>query len=82
MTIDNVLLRFAFLNDLVIIQTSQGLAQYVLECYPTPDDARNAGAVISFDARHNSSKWAKLCARVFANAGFKVYLFNTYTPTP
>ena len=73
---------FAYLNDLVIIQTSQGLAQYVLKCFPSPNEARKAGAVISFDARYNSSRWAKLCARVFANAGYKVYLFNKITPTP
>jgi phosphomannomutase len=73
---------FSQLNDLVIIQTSQGLAQYVLSSYPSPEEAREAGAVISFDARHNSSRWAKLTARVFLKAGFKVYLFNSITPTP
>ena len=74
--------RFAYLNDLVIIQTSQGLSQYVLKCYDKPEEAKNAGCVISFDARYNSEKWAKLTARVFSNAGYRVYLFNTITPTP
>ncbi len=73
---------FSKLNDLVIIQTSQGLAKYVLSCYPTLDDARKAGAVVSFDARYNSSRWAKLTARVFLKNGFKVHLFNKITPTP
>merc|ERR1712223_20166 len=73
---------FAYLNDLVIIQTSQGLSQYVLKCYDKPEEAKNAGCVISFDARYNSEKWAKLTARVFSKAGYRVYLFNTITPTP
>lgn len=70
------------MNDLIIIQTSQGLAQYVLSCFKTPEEAQKAGAVISFDARHNSCRWAKLTARAFMKAGFKVYLFNQITPTP
>ena len=41
-----------------------------------------AGAVIGYDARHNSNRWAKLTARVFLKAGFKVYLFDSITPTP
>jgi phosphomannomutase len=41
-----------------------------------------AGAVIGYDARHNSNRWAKLTARVFLQAGFKVYLFDSITPTP
>ena len=66
----------------MIIQTSQGLSQYVLKCYDKPEEAKNAGCVISFDARYNSEKWAKLTARVFSKAGYRVYLFNTITPTP
>ena len=70
------------MNDLVIIQTSQGLAKYVLSCFPTPEHARSAGAIVGFDARHNSERWAKLTARVFLQNGFKVYLFSSITPTP
>lgn len=44
---------FACMNDLVIIQTSQGLAKYVVETIP---DSKTKGAVISFDGRHNSSR--------------------------
>ena len=40
------------------------------------------GAVIGFDARFNSSRWAKLAAGVFLTFGFKVRLFSTITPTP
>lgn len=70
------------MNDLVIIQTTQGLANYVLKCFKTPKEAMEAGAVISFDARHNSARWARLAARVFLKLGFKVQLFTKITPTP
>lgn len=70
---------FARMNDLVIIQTTQGLAHYVLECNP---QARESGVVIGNDARFNSSRWAKLTAGVFLRLGFKVYLFSGITPTP
>lgn len=73
---------FSRLNDLVIIQTSQGLAEYVRKAYTMGDCALKAGAVIGYDARHNSNRWAKLTARVFLQAGFKVYLFDSITPTP
>ena len=108
------------MNDLVIIQTTQGLAKYLLA-----DDGlgshvstftfsnyitfvlilnfrngfdvalivlldldgiifqvQSMGAVIGYDARFNSSRWAKLAAGVFLKFGFKVRLFSTITPTP
>jgi len=73
---------FGQMNDLVIIQTTQGLAHYLLsETNPTIP-VREMGAVIGFDARFNSSRWAKLAAGVFLDLGFKVRLFSTITPTP
>lgn len=47
---------FACMNDLVIIQTSQGLAKYVVETNP---EAKPRGAVISFDGRYNSARWVE-----------------------
>lgn len=46
---------FDSMNDLVIIQTSQGLAKYVLEVFPNETD-RKCGVVIGFDGRHNSKR--------------------------
>lgn len=80
------------MNDLVLIQTSQGLAKYVLHnamgCpdvvsvqhrYPDAHSkhaldwqAKKAGVVIGFDARHNSKRWARLSAGAFLREGFKV----------
>ena len=44
---------FACMNDLVIVQTSQGLAEYVVDTIP---EAKTKGAVISFDGRHSSAR--------------------------
>ena len=41
------------------------------------------GAVIGFDARFNSRRWATLAAGIFLRMGFKnVRLFSQITPTP
>eukprot|EP00094_Tigriopus_californicus_P008514 TCALIF_08206-PA protein Name:"Similar to PGM2 Phosphoglucomutase-2 (Homo sapiens)" AED:0.04 eAED:0.04 QI:1733/0.87/0.77/1/0.87/0.88/9/0/593 len=73
---------FSYINDLVIIQTSQGLANYVLQANKSPDVAKTMGVVIGFDARHNSHRWARLTGGVFHRLGFTVYLFSSITPTP
>lgn len=44
---------FACMNDLVIVQTSQGLAKYLLKTLP---GAKTKGIVIGFDGRHNSAR--------------------------
>lgn len=46
---------FDAMNDLVIIQTGQGLVEYIKACYPTDDD-RQRGIVLSYDGRHNSKR--------------------------
>ena len=52
------------MNDLVIVQTSQGIANYLASVHGM-DQLREMGAVIGFDARHNSERWAKLASSVF-----------------
>lgn len=46
---------FDSMNDLVIIQTGQGMVEYVKECYPSEDD-RQRGIVLSYDGRYNSKR--------------------------
>lgn len=70
---------FSRMNDLTVIQTSQGLCSYLLEQF---QDAKERGVVIGFDARHNSDRFAKLAANAFESKGVKVYLFSRITPTP
>lgn len=50
---------FDSMNDLVIVQTGQGLAEYVKECYPAKADQQR-GIVISYDGRHNSKRWENI----------------------
>lgn len=46
---------FASMNDLVIIQTAQGLAKYILKCFPSAEE-RARGVVFGFDGRYNSKR--------------------------
>lgn len=46
---------FDSMNDLVIVQTAQGLVEYVKECYPSVDDQKR-GVVLSYDGRYNSKR--------------------------
>jgi len=70
---------FGCMNDMVIIQVTQGLCAYLLKIMP---DMKKKGVVVSYDGRHNSKRWAKLTAGVFVRHGVPVYLFTTTTPTP
>lgn len=46
---------FNSMNDLVIIQSAQGLCQYILKCYPSTED-RERGIVLGYDGRYNSKR--------------------------
>ncbi|KAI0075472.1 hypothetical protein K474DRAFT_1624431 [Panus rudis PR-1116 ss-1] len=70
---------WARMNDLTIIQASQGLCAYVLETVP---GAINKGIVVGHDHRHNSERWAQLTAAVFVSNGMKVYLHRGLVHTP
>ncbi|EEC15079.1 phosphoglucomutase/phosphomannomutase, putative, partial [Ixodes scapularis] len=76
---------YAAMNDLVIIQTSQGLAKYLLSTLP---DCTKKGVVISYDGRYNmvmnlfTSRFARLVAVAFLQLKIPVYLFSKITPTP
>ncbi|KAI0822643.1 phosphoglucomutase first 3 domain-containing protein [Trametes gibbosa] len=70
---------WARMNDLIIIQASQGLCAYVLE---NVKDARTRGVVVGHDHRHHSEKWAKLTAAVFIDHGVPVYFRDAVVHTP
>lgn len=44
------------MNDLVVIQTAQGLAKYIKKCFPTPDQLAS-GIVFGYDGRYNSKRY-------------------------
>ncbi|KAF8197374.1 hypothetical protein BJ912DRAFT_1020722 [Pholiota molesta] len=67
------------MNDLIITQTSQGLAEYVLQHII---DAKTRGLVVGHDHRHNSEHWADLTAKIFVAKGIKVYALRGLNHTP
>ncbi|XP_056266368.1 phosphoglucomutase-2 [Pseudoliparis swirei] len=73
------------MNDLTIIQTTQGFCRYLEESF---DNFKDRGVVIGYDARAhppsggNSKRFASLAAAVFISRGVPVYLFSDITPTP
>ncbi|KAF6764966.1 phosphoglucomutase 1 [Ephemerocybe angulata] len=69
----------ARMNDLTIIQASQGLCEYVIA---NVTDAKSKGIVVGHDHRHHSKHWAALTANVFLQNGCKVYLYNGLVHTP
>lgn len=68
---------FARINSLTIIQTSQGLAEYLLN-----EGIASHGIVIGYDARHNSRKFAELAAAVFVAKKIPVYWYENLVHTP
>lgn len=68
------------MNDLVVIQTAQGIASYLLES----DEklAKKHGVIIGHDARHNSQRFARLIALAFLQKGILVYYNDYIIPTP
>lgn len=57
---------FSRMNDLTVIQASQGLASYICE------QSSNPSIVIGYDHRHNSSRFARLAAVAMMDKGIRV----------
>jgi len=72
---------FNSMNDLVVLQATQGLARYALATQPAPE-AGKPKVVVGHDHRHNSSRFARLAARVFEKEGFEVLLLAGLVHTP
>ncbi|EDW10483.2 uncharacterized protein Dmoj_GI21115 [Drosophila mojavensis] len=73
---------FDGMNELVVIQTAQGLCAYLKQEYPDESMWSERGVVIGYDARYNSKLFAELCSIVFLNNNFRVHLFGNYVSTP
>ncbi len=67
------------INELVILQTTQGLIRYMQSCFP---DAATRGVVVGYDGRHNSKTYAELTAAVLLSQGIKVHLYDQMVCTP
>ncbi|KAH8277942.1 hypothetical protein KR018_010598 [Drosophila ironensis] len=73
---------FDSMNELVVVQTAQGLAKYLIEQFPDPNDLTERGVVIGFDGRYNSHRFAELTAIVLLGFDIKVGLYKRYVATP
>jgi phosphoglucomutase/phosphopentomutase len=73
------------MNDLVILQTTQGLASYLIEQLGEKA-AQERGVIIGYDHRKKGSlsslSFARYCAAVFLARGIKVYCLEGFVPTP
>jgi len=67
------------MNVRTVGESTQGLCRYI---EGLGADATKRGAVIAYDVRHNSRKFAEETARVLAGNGVKAYLFESYRSTP
>ncbi|XP_053400354.1 phosphopentomutase-like [Mercenaria mercenaria] len=70
---------YSMMNDLTVIQATQGLCKHTLSCIP---EAKTMGVCVGYDGRYNSKRFAQLTATIFLHAGVKVYLFSKICPTP
>ncbi len=66
------------MNIYTVRRATLGFARYLIN----KKDARTKGVCISHDNRHMSKEFALSSAKVLANLGFKVYLFEDLRPTP
>jgi phosphoglucomutase / phosphopentomutase len=75
---------FSRMNDLVVLQTAQGLAAYLVAVFG--DRARTGGLVLGYDHRSrgslNSRRFALLTAAAALRAGVRVHLFRRLVATP
>uniref|UniRef100_A0A3B4C0H2 Phosphoglucomutase 2-like 1 n=1 Tax=Pygocentrus nattereri TaxID=42514 RepID=A0A3B4C0H2_PYGNA len=76
---------FSLVNDLTVIQSTQGMYMYLAKCFP---DLCSRGLVVGYDTRAEecsgctSERLARLTAAVMLCKDVPVYLFSTYVPTP
>ncbi|XP_012141602.1 phosphoglucomutase 2 [Megachile rotundata] len=68
---------YSQMNDLVIVQTGQGLSEYLLDTIATKNRI-----IIGYDGRYGSKRFAELTAAIFLAKNMKVYLFSKVVPTP
>lgn len=64
------------LNDFTVRRTAQGLAAW-LSSSELPQKC-----AIGYDSRHNSRRYAEICAAALAERGVKVYVYHELAPTP
>ncbi len=67
------------MNIYTVGAATQGLANYLKEAFP---DMPQISVAVGHDVRNNSRKFAEIVANIFSANGIKVYLFDSFRPTP
>lgn len=67
------------MNIYTVGAATQGFANYLKEAFA---DLPEISVVVGHDVRNNSRKFAEIVAEIFSANGIKVYLFDSFRPTP
>lgn len=67
------------MNVYTVARATKGLAKFICTL---GEKAKKDGVVISFDTRLKSDEFAKVSAMVLAQAGIRVYLYDSVHPVP
>lgn len=67
------------MNIYTVGAATQGLANYLKEAFA---DLPEIKVAVGHDVRNNSRKFAEIVADIFSANGIKVYLFDSFRPTP
>lgn len=67
------------MNIYTVGGATQGLANYLKEAFP---DLPQISVAVGHDVRNNSRKFAEIVANIFSANGIRVYLFDSFRPTP
>lgn len=67
------------MNKYTVGAATQGLANYLKVAFK---DLPEISVVVGHDVRNNSRKFAEIVADIFSANGIKVYLFDSFRPTP
>ncbi len=67
------------MNIYTVGAATQGFANYLKEAFA---DLPQISVAVGHDVRNNSRKYAEIVADIFSANGIKVYLFDSFRPTP
>ena len=67
------------MNIYTVGAATQGLANYLKEAFA---DLPQISVAVGHDVRNNSRLFAEIVADIFSANGIKVYLFDSFRPTP
>lgn len=67
------------MNKYTVGAATQGLANYLKEAFA---ELPEIAVVVGHDVRNNSREYAEIVADIFSANGIKVYLFDSFRPTP